>query len=80
MLGATSPDRVTTFFTTLSPIFWTYLVVQGYPVSHGDIGSASTQDPGMVSGIPAIAALSGIFVHIVGFCGSCRTSICCWRP
>ena len=68
MLGATSPDRVMMFFTTLFMIFWTYLVVQGYPVSHGDIGSASTHNlDNMVSGIPAIAALFGIFVHIVGF-------------
>ena len=68
MLGATSPDRVMMFFTTLFLIFWTYLVVQGYPVSHGDIGSASTHNlDNMVSGIPAIAALFGIFVHIVGF-------------
>ena len=68
MLGATSPDRVMMFFTTLFLIFWTYLVVQGYPVSHGDIGSASTHNlDNMVSGIPAIAALFGIFVHIAGF-------------
>ena len=68
MLGATSPDRVMMFFTTLFMIFWTYLVVQGYPVSHGDIGSASTHNlDNMVSGIPAIAALFGIFVHIAGF-------------
>jgi hypothetical protein len=68
MLGATTPERVMMFFTTLFMIFWTYLVVQGYPVSHGDIGSASTHNlDNMVSGIPAIAALFGIFVHIAGF-------------
>jgi hypothetical protein len=25
-------------------VFWFYLVVQGYPVSHGDIGSSSTHN------------------------------------
>jgi hypothetical protein len=68
MIGATTPDRVTLFFTVLFALFWIYLVIQGYPVSHGDIGSSSTHNlDNIISGIPAIAALFGIFLHFVGF-------------
>ena len=43
-------------------------MVQGYPVSHGDIGTASTHNlDNIVSGFPAIAALLGGFVHVAGF-------------
>jgi hypothetical protein len=49
-------------------IFFVYLVVQGYPVSHGNIGSSTSHNlDNIVSGIPAIAALFGVFVHIAGF-------------
>jgi len=68
MLGATTPERTAVFFTGLFAIFWAYLVVQGYPISHGNIGSASTHNlDNIVSGIPAVAALFGIFLHVVGF-------------
>ena len=68
MFGATTPERTMVFFTTLFMAFWVYLMVQGYPVSHGDIGSASTHNlDNIVSGIPAIAALFGLFIHFVGF-------------
>lgn len=68
MLGATSPDRTVLFFTVLFAIFWAYLVIQGYPVSHGNIGSSSTHNlDNIVSGLPGIAALFGVFLHLVGF-------------
>ena len=66
--GATTPERTALFFTVLFAIFWVYLVIQGYPISHGNIGSSSTHNlDNIVSGLPAIAALFGIFLHIVGF-------------
>ncbi len=68
MFGATTPERIMVLFTGLFAVFWGYLMVQGYPVSHGDIGSASTHNlDNIVSGLPAIAALFGIFVHFAGF-------------
>jgi len=42
--------------------------VQGYPISHGNIGSSSTHNlDNIISGFPAIAALFGLFLHFVGF-------------
>ena len=68
MLGATTSARVALFFTGVFALFWVYLVIQGYPVSHGNIGSSSTHNlDNIVSGLPAIAALFGIFLHFVGF-------------
>ena len=68
MFGATTPERTALFFTVLFAIFWLYLVIQGYPISHGNIGSSSTHNlDNIVSGLPAIAALFGIFLHFVGF-------------
>jgi hypothetical protein len=56
------------FFTGLFAIFWAYLVVQGYPISHGNIGSSSTHNlDNIISGVPALTALFGIFLHVVGF-------------
>jgi hypothetical protein len=67
-VGADTPERTVFFFTMLFALFWTYLLVQGYPISHGNIGSASTHNlDNIISGIPAIAALFGIFLHFVGF-------------
>jgi hypothetical protein len=67
-IGATTPDRIALFFTGLFALFWAYLVVQGYPISHGHIGTSSTHNlDNIISGIPAIAALFGIFLHFVGF-------------
>ena len=67
-LGATTPERVTLFFTALFALFWIYLLIQGYPISHGNIGSSSTHNlDNIISGIPAIAALFGLFLHFVGF-------------
>jgi len=66
--GATTPDRIVLFFTALFALFWVYLLVQGYPISHGNIGSSSTHNlDNIISGIPAIAALFGLFLHFVGF-------------
>ena len=68
MVGATTPERVTLFFAALFAVFWIYLVIQGYPISHGHIGSSSTHNlDNIVSGLPAIAALFGVFLHFVGF-------------
>jgi hypothetical protein len=64
-------------FQTLSPmvvygavfaVFWAYLVVQGYPLSHGNIGSSSAHNlDNMISALPALIALIGVFVSIAGF-------------
>jgi hypothetical protein len=49
-------------------VFWLYLVVQGYPVSHGDIGSSSTHNlDNIISAFPALVAIFGVFLHVVGF-------------
>ena len=67
-LGATTPDRITLFFTAAFGVFWAYLVVQGYSISHGNIGSSSAHNlDNIISGLPAIAALFGLFLHFVGF-------------
>lgn len=67
-LGATTPERTVVFFSSLFAGFLVYLVVQGYPISHGQIGSASTHNlDNIVSGIPAFAALLGVFLHLAGF-------------
>jgi hypothetical protein len=67
-VGATTTDRITLFFTGLFALFWIYLVVQGYPIAHGHIGTSSTHNlDNIISGVPAIAALFGILLHIVGF-------------
>ena len=66
--GATTPERTTAFFVGLFAVFWMYLVVQGYPISHGNIGTSSTHNlDNIVSGLPAVAALFGLFLHFVGF-------------
>ena len=68
MLGATTPERVALMFTGLFGLFWAYLVIQGYPISHGNIGTSSTHNlDNIISGLPALAALFGIFIHVVGF-------------
>jgi hypothetical protein len=67
-IGATTPNRIALFFAGLFGLFWLYLVVQGYPISHGNIGTSSTHNlDNIISGIPAIAALFGLFLHVVGF-------------
>jgi hypothetical protein len=66
--GATTPERVIFFFLGLFGIYLVYLIVQGYPISHGQIGSASVHNlDNIISGLPALAALFGIFLHLVGF-------------
>jgi hypothetical protein len=68
MFGATTPDRLMTLFAAIFVLFWFYLVVQGYPISHGDIGSASTHNlDNIISALPAIAAFIGIVNHLAGF-------------
>jgi hypothetical protein len=68
MLGATTPENSMYVFAGIFLVFFAYLVVQGYPISHGNIGSSSTHNlDNILSGIPAIAALFGIFVHFAGF-------------
>jgi hypothetical protein len=66
--GATTPERTVLFFTALFAVFLVYLIVQGYPISHGRIGSASTHNlDNIISGAPALAAILGVFLHIAGF-------------
>ena len=65
---SSSPNGTMIVFGALFAIFWLYLVVQGYPVSHGDIGSSSTHNAdNIISAVPAIVAIFGVFVSIVGF-------------
>jgi hypothetical protein len=67
-IGATTPDRIALFFTGFFALFWVYLVIQGYPISHGNMGSSSTHNlDNIISGMPAIAALFSTFLHIIGF-------------
>jgi hypothetical protein len=64
-------------FTWVSPmvvyggvfaVFWVYLVVQGYPISHSSIGSSSAHNlDNMISAAPAFVAGLGVFVSIAGF-------------
>ena len=68
MFGATTPEGAVLFFAVLFAVFLVYLFVQGYPISHGQIGSASTHNlDNIVSGVPALAAVLGVFLHVVGF-------------
>jgi len=68
MFGATTPERLVTLFAAIFILFWLYLVVQGYPISHGDIGSATTHNlDNIISALPAIAALIGFVNHLAGF-------------
>jgi hypothetical protein len=55
-------------FGCLFALFWLYLVVQGYPISHGEIGSSSAHNlDNIISSLPALVALFGIFISLVGF-------------
>jgi hypothetical protein len=66
--GATTPESTIAFFTALFALYLVYLVIQGYTISHGQIGSASAHNlDNIISGVPALAALFGIFLHVVGF-------------
>jgi len=52
----------------LFALFWLYLVVQGYPVSHGTIGSSSTHNlDNIISSLPALVAVMSLFISLVGF-------------
>lgn len=65
---ASTPENSMYVFAGIFAVFFVYLVVQGYPISHGNIGSSSSHNlDNMISGVPAIAALFGIFVHFAGF-------------
>jgi hypothetical protein len=66
--GATTPERTIAFFTGLFALYLVYLIIQGYPISHGQIGSASTHNlDNIISAVPAIAAIFALFLHLVGF-------------
>lgn len=68
MLGGSTPEGTMWVFAVLFAIFLIYLVVQGYPISHGNIGSSSSHNlDNMISGVPGVAALFGLFVHFAGF-------------
>lgn len=48
-------------------IFWIYLVIHGYPISHDDIGSSSSHNlDNMMSGLSAVAAFFGVFLTVTG--------------
>src|SRR5262245_47198775 len=65
---STTPNGTMVVFGCLFAVFWLYLVVQGYPVAHGNIGSSSTHNlDNVISALPALIALFGIFITIVGF-------------
>src|SRR5262245_34720236 len=65
---ASTANGTMVVFGGLFSVFWLYLVVQGYPLSHGEIGSASTHNlDNIISAFPALVALFGVFVSIVGF-------------
>jgi hypothetical protein len=65
---STSPNGTMVVFGSLFALFWLYLVVQGYPLSHGDIGSSSTHNmDNIISSFPALVAIFGVFISIVGF-------------
>jgi hypothetical protein len=71
------PDLDPNGFTSVGPmvvyglvfsVFWLYLVVQGYPLSHGNIGSSSAHNlDNMISATPALVAIIGVFLRIAGF-------------
>lgn len=68
MLGGTTPERTMFVFAGVFALFVVYLVVQGYPISHGNIGSATEHNlDNIVSGVPGVAALFGFLIHIAGF-------------
>ena len=68
MLGGSTPESTMFVFAGVFALFFVYLVVQGYPISHGNIGSSSSHNlDNIVSGIPAITALFGLFVNFAGF-------------
>lgn len=64
----TTPNGAMIFFTCIFMAFLAYMTIQGYPVSHGNIGTASEHNlDNIVSGVPAVGALFGFLVHIAGF-------------
>jgi hypothetical protein len=65
---SSTPDGTMVVFGALFAVFWLYLVVQGYPLSHGPIGSVATHNfDNIISGLPALVALCAIFINLVGF-------------
>jgi hypothetical protein len=65
---STTPNGTMVVFGVLFAVFWLYLVVQGYPVAHGHIGSSSAHNlDNIISSLPALVALFGIFISVVGF-------------
>lgn len=64
MLG----DNLLVVWFVVFALFWLYLVVQGYPVAHGNIGSSSSHTlDSIVSMTPGLVALFGILVSLAGF-------------
>ena len=65
---SSSPNGSMYVFGAVFAVFWLYLVVQGYPVAHGNIGSSSVHNlDNIISSIPALVAIFGIFISVVGF-------------
>jgi hypothetical protein len=67
-VGIQSPTGVMWLFVPIFFVFFVYLVMQGWPISHGNIGSSSTHNlDNIISGVPAIVALFGFLLHVGGF-------------
>ena len=65
---ASTPDGTMWVFLGLFALFWLYLLVQGYPISHGHIGSSSAHNlDSMVSVLPAFVAVFGLAISILRF-------------
>jgi hypothetical protein len=63
-----SPDQTMYVFGALFTVFWLYLVVQGYPLSHGPVGSVATHNlDNILSSLPALVSLCAIFISVVKF-------------
>lgn len=67
-LGATTPDRAVLMVLGFVLVFYVYLIIQGYPISHGHIGDSSAHNwDNIISGVPAIGALFVIVLNLLGF-------------
>jgi hypothetical protein len=67
-LGAETPDQAVVLMGGFFVIFWIYLQIQGYPISHGDIGTASSHTiDNIMSFIPGLVALFGLALTMFNF-------------
>jgi hypothetical protein len=65
---SSTPDGTMVVFGGLFLVFWLYLVVQGYGVFHGEIGSSSAHNlDNIISTLPGLVALFGMLLKFGGF-------------